>query len=301
MIVMPPEYFLELLKAKPAVQGETRTWADGYTRKKVGKKWVLVGTAPKAVQKDTDEAEKHFDYAMTTVMGDVVEDVLEDFGVTSFVELSDKIERGPSDTAHKIYKKIVDTVNASDGTRQNKQAALHLIGTALVKLRDLHAGPKARVTVTKRTKTGKVRWEPKKSDAPPPLKATAVAQAKKLMGGWSVTGELSTGHVKDMLKTGAAKKVFGTIDARKPWVMPKLAKDMEFSYKGDSLGIYVRQVRKAGTQKLRQTARVRIDIPYAYVHAFLKNHIDSERTRSNFLFRIERSQGYRNFIERSAA
>lgn len=300
MIYVPATTFLELLKAKPAAEGEVRTWADGYKRKKVGKKWVVVGSAPTIKEKLTSQAEKHFNYAMASNLGDIVDDILEDFGIKSFEALENKIKTGTSDTAHKIYKQVVDRVKASTGSNEDKKAVMHFMGVSLVNLRDTYGGAKASLTVKKKSKTGKEYYVKDAPGGPPTLKATTISKAKKKMGGWSVTGDLSTSHVREMLKLGSAKLISGKIDSKKKWHMPKKAKDITFKYKGDSLEIQARQIRKAGTQE-RSSAVVSIAVPYAYVHAFLNAHIKSTKTRNSFLFKIEHSQGYRNFIDKGAA
>ena len=297
-----------LLKAKAAEQYERRTWADGYTRMKVGKKWVVVSSASEAKErareveeKTEDTAQAYFDRAMTTNLGDVVEDVLVNAGVKSYEDLVDKVKKGPPDTAHKLFRKVVDTVRASTGTDADKKAAIHLIGTALVDLNTQYADAKATLTVKKTSKTGKEYYTYEKTEGgPPTLKASAVAAAKKKMGGWSVTGDLTSAHVNKMISAKSAKLVSGKINPKKKWVMPDKAKDMEFRYKGNSLKVQVKQVKKVGKQT-RATAKVDIEIPYVYVHAFLKAHVTRKRTRDDFLFRIEHSQGYRNFLERAAA
>lgn len=298
-------YYLDLLKAKAAAQGETRVWSDGKTRKKVGKKWVVVGHEEEAKQKTTKEAQQYFDHAMATGLGEVVEEVLQNHGVDGFDQLVDKIKTGPRDTAHKMYKEIVDTVRQdSASTNEEKQTTLHLIGTSLVRLKDQFvSGPKAKAKVKVTSESGKTYYKYPGStfgatDELPTLKPSAIAAARKKMGGWSVTGKLESKHVREMIKKGTAELISGKIDGKKKWHMPKKAEDMELKYSGDSLKITVKQVKKV-KERTRATAKAEIKIPYAFAKAFLVNHIDSKKTRNNFIYRMENSKGYRAFMERA--
>ena len=289
-----------LEKGKAAAQGETRVWGDGVPRKKVGLKWVVVSTpqnVEKVQAKITNTSSQYFDHALTSNLGGTVELALEDMGIADHDQLVSKIKNGSADTAHRIYKHIVDKVNAETAPSGDKRAVVDLIGRSLVSLKKQYATkPKTTLRVKKTSKTtGKLYYEPKENDALPTLKASALSTAKKKMAGWSITGNLESKHVRGMIKTKAAKLISGKIDSKKKWNMPEKARDMDLKYKGKSLMITVRQT---GGKKLT-TARVEIQIPYAYAKAYLQNHIKSKRTRSNFIFRMEHSAGYRKFIERS--
>lgn len=301
---------LVIFKAKAAAQGAISHWNDGTTRKKVGKKWIVVsrdtGIEPKSEERVEAEAwrkgNEFFNYSMATTLGGVVDDTLQSMGIDSYEALVEKIKTGPTDTAHKIYKQIVDNVRAKEETPGNKKAALDYIGRALIALRDQFASaPKTKLTIKVTTKTGKQYYKRPKDEAElPTLKPTAIAKAKKKMGGWSVTGPLTSGHVKAMMKTGAAKLVSGKVNPKKKWIMPKKAEDMELKYKGDSLLIRVKQIRKV-KERTRATAKVEIKVPYEFAKAFLQNQIASKKTANNFIFRMERSAGYRDFLGRAAA
>jgi hypothetical protein len=294
---------------RAAAQGETRTWADGRTRKKVGKRWVLVPEKKgqkKAVEKTTAKfwrrGSMFYDYAMASKHGGTIDDALSDMGIPNFKSLVNKIKRGPGDTAHKIYKKLVDTIHASEGSREDKQAAMHLIGQSILTVRNqFSTRPKVATMIPVRSKqTGAKYYKYGQKKDLPTLKSTAVSRAKKKMGGWSVTGKLESSHVKKMLQKKSAKLVFGKINAKKKWIMPKKAADIDLKYKGNSLRILVKQVNKTpkGTWA---TAKVELRIPYEFAKAYLQNHLTSVRTRNNFIFRMEQSEGYRNFLQRASA
>jgi len=293
----------DMLKAKAAAPGETRTHRDGRTWKKVGKKWVLVSNVQKVVAKTVENSETYFDHAMTTNLGGEVIRILESHGVSDFPSLVEKIKRGAPDTAHKIYKDIFDQIDKGPGTTTNKQAALHLIGTVLVNLRDQYTeGPKVKSTikVTSHTSGKEYYKQDHVSVELPTIKPTEILAAKNKMGGWPITTELETSHVKAMLKNGSAKLIAGKIDPKRKWVMPKKAEDMVLKYAGDSLLIHVKQVRNVD-KRTRATAKVDINIPYAFAKAFLLKHIESKKTRNNFIFRMELSKGYRAFLERAGS
>jgi hypothetical protein len=296
-----------LNKAKAAAQGATSVWADGTTRKKVGKKWIVVNTGvPTAKGKNMEasvrrKAHGYYGYAMATKLGGVVDDVLQKMGAKDFEGLIKKIKTGTSDMAHRIYRQIVDAVNAEGGAPGDKQAALDMMGRSLIALRNqFSVMPKTALTIKTAGKKGAMYYKPKKEPKLPTLKASVISKAKKKMGGWSVTGKLDSKSVRKMLKTGAAKLISGTINSGKKWVMPEKAKDLDLKYKGNSLLIRVKQVRKIKSQ-VRFSAMVEIRIPYEYAKAFLESHIKSVRTKQNFIFRMERSAGYRNFLGRAAA
>ena len=294
-----------LLKHKAAAQGETRIRADGKTYKKTGKKWVVVSKvaasrSAKRVESDVlNRGNLYFNYAMASNLGDTVDKVLSDMGIDSFDALVKEIKTGPADAAHKVYKEIVDRVAAGPGTSVDKQAVVHLIGQSLVTLRSqFSTEPKVALKMKVTSKKGTEYYKYK--EELPTLKATAISKAKKKMGGWSVTGKLESSHMRKMLKTKAAKLISGKIDAKRKWHMPRKAADIDLKYKGDSLLIRVKQIRK-GEERTRATAKAEIRIPYAFAKAFLQSHIASAKTRNNFIFRMERSAGYRDFLQRAAA
>lgn len=297
-----------ILKAKAAAQGEAHTWSDGKTHKKVGKKWVVISGGQKTEQRQLSDAwrrgQQLFDYSMTTNLGDVIDDVLQRRGIGSYEELVDTIKAGSQDTAHRIFKEAVDEIRSATATTGDKRAAVDLFGRMLIILKDQYStAPKTKLTIVKTTKTGKkygVYPEGKHSTELPVMKPSRLKTEKSKMGGWSVTGELKTSHVRAMLKTKAAKLVSGKPDARKTWIMPKKAEDMNLKYTGDALTITVKQVVKKA-KRTRATAKVEIKIPYSMAKAFLLNQIASTRTRNNFIFRMEHSQGYRNYMEKYAA
>lgn len=297
-----------LNKAKAAIQGATSVWADGTTRKKVGKKWIIINTGAhvkKEKQIETSVRQKaygYYGYALATSLGGVVDNVLQKMGIKDFTALVEKIKTGASDTAHKIYKQIVDAVNVKGGAPGDKQAALDMIGRSLIALRNqFSVKPKTALMVkVPSKKKGEEYYQYKKKAKLPTLKASAISKAKKKMGGWSVTGKLDSKSVHGMLKTKAAKLISGKIDSKKKWIMPKKATDLDLKYKGNSLLIRVKQIRKI-KDRTRATAKVEIKIPYEYAKAFLESHIKSVRTKQNFIFRMERSAGYRDFLERAAA
>jgi hypothetical protein len=297
---------LIIFKAKAANQGETRVWADGKTRKKTGKKWVIVsGKSPKSekhIEADVwRKGKTYFDYSMATNLGGAVDTVLQDMGIKDYTALVKKIKTGPTDTAHRIYKQVVDKINTMPGAPGEKQATLDMIGRSLITLRNqFSVAPKTALKIKVTSKKGKGYYKYKETAGLPTLKASSVAKAKKKMAGWSVTGKLESKHVNGMLKTGTAKLISGKVDSRKAWVMPKKAEDLNLKYKGNSLLIRVKQSRKV-KDRTWTTAKAEIRIPYEFAKAFLQNHIKSVRTRSNFIFRMERSAGYRSFLERTAA
>lgn len=286
-------------KGKAADEGAVHTWKDGKSRRKVGKKWVLVSNVSDFKEKVLSESETYYNYAMTTNMGDVVEYALNDMGISTYDELVDHLKGGPSDTAHQIYKKIVDTVTEYPGTHTDKQAAIHLIGTALVRLRDTLSGPKTKLTIKKTSPKGKDYYAYSSESGPPTLKASAISAAKRKVGGWTVTGPIGTDNVRKMLKNKNATLVSGKIDSRRKWEMLKGSKGLQFKYGGDSLNVTMIQMRNAGKLR-RETARVSINIPYAFVHAFLNSHTN-KKTRNNYIHMIERSKGYREFLKREGA
>lgn len=198
-----------LVKAKAAAQGEVRVWSDGLKRKKVGKKWVVIGNEATAKEKAETQSKTYFDHALATDVGDVVEEVLKENGIEGYDQLAEKIKTGPRDTAHKLYKEIVDKVKASgSGTKGGKQAAMHLIGTALVNLKSFYdTGAKTTATVKVTSGAGKEYYKYPEStfgvtEELPTLKPSVISKAKKKMGGWSVTGKLDSKHVREMLKKG---------------------------------------------------------------------------------------------------
>jgi hypothetical protein len=298
----------DLLKGPVAAQGETRVWADGQTHKKVGKRWITVRTAggrvrsTKAKVADVWRAgQQHFDFAMTTNLGDEVEAILHDEGIDSYEDLVAKIKTGTRGTAHKLYKKLVDRIRTVTAPPSDKGAALHMIGSSLVKLNEVYAAqPKVKVTVKTTSKTGKEYYRQIKGEELPTLKASSVATAKRKMGGWSVTGPLTSKHVRAMIKKKSAKLVSGKIDSKKKWHLPKKSEDMQIKYKGNHLLIRVKQVRK-GKERTRASAKVEVKVPYAFAKAYLLKQVESRKVAKNLIFRMENSSGYRKFLSRSGA
>ena len=293
-----------LMKAKAAAQGETRTWADGKTRKKVGKKWIVVEGGVKTEERQAADAWRRgrifFDHSLATNLGVVVADVLQDYDVSSYNDLIEKIKTGSHDTAHRIYKDVVDRIRETPGTVGERKAVVDPFGRALIQIRDQYAiRPKTKLTVTRVSKKGKTYRtydEGKHSPELPSMKPSVVQAAQRKMGGWSVTGTLLSTHIQKMLRAGGAKIVSGKVSPRKAWILPKKAVDMQLSYKGDVLKIIVKQVAQK-EQRTRATAKVEISIPYALAKAFLMTQVDSKRTRNNFIYRMERSPGYRDYLE----
>jgi len=297
----------DLSKTKAAAQGELRTRADGRTYKKTGKKWIVQAAFRKPRTTKHVEADAwrkgllYYEYAMTSNLGGVVDDALQKMGIADYDALVKKIKTGSIDTAHKIYKQVVDSVTATGELVEDRQAVLHLIGQTLVTLHKHYTTRmKATATVRVTSKKGKEYYKYKETPELPTLKASAIAKAKKKMSGWSVTGELESKHVRAMLKTKTAKLISGKIDSKKKWHMPEKAADLELTYKGKALLIHVKQIRKT-PQKTKATAKAEIKVPYEFAKAFLQAHIKSVRTRDNFIFRMERSAGYRSFLERAVA
>lgn len=294
-----------LYKAKAAAQGETRTWADGKTRKKVGKKWIIVEGGSKTPARQLSDAwrrgQEYFDYSMTTNLGELVEDVLQDRGIEGYKGLVEEIKEGPPNTAHVLYKELVDKVRSALAPTGDKKAVVDLFGKTLIQLRNQYSTkPKTRLTITRTSKKGKVYRtyeEGKHSSELPAIQPSKIQEDTKKMGGWSITGSLTTTNIKRMIKEKSAKLISGTVDPKKEWILPKKAEDMGITYRGDSLMIRVKQVDQKA-QRTRATAKVEIDIPYTFAKSFLLNQIASKRTRNNFIFRMEHSAGYREYMER---
>lgn len=297
-----------LYKAKAAAQGETRTWADGKTRKKVGKKWIIVEGGVKTPARQLSDAwrrgQEYFDYSMTTNLGELVEEVLQDRGIENYSGLVDAIKEGPPNTAHLLYKELVDKVLSDLAPTGDKKAVVDLFGKTLIQLRNQYSTkPKTRLTVTKTSKKGKTYRtyeEGKHSSELPAIKPSKIQEDTRRMGGWSITGTLTSTNIKRMIKAKSAKIVSGAVDEKKEWILPKKAEDMSVTYRGDSLMIRVKQVDQKA-QRTRATAKVEIDIPYTFAKSFLLNQVKSKRTRNNFIFRMEHSAGYREYMDRYGA
>jgi len=287
------------LKHKAAMEGEIRTHQDKRQWKKTGHKWVIVHRERQVLDKTEVTAQNYFDHAMTTNLGGEISTILEKHGVTGFNSLVEKIKTSKPDTAHNIFKEVFDHIDKGPGVPREKHAALHLIGTALVKLRDQYTTGSAKPRVTMKVKshiTGKEYTKVEKvSEKLPLLKPSAVLAATKLMGGWSVTGSLKSDNVMRMLKNKTATLIEGQVHSQKAWVMPSKAEDMKLKYNGTSLTIHVKQIRNVA-ERTRATAKVDIEIPYAFAKAFIISHIKSKKTRNNFIFRMELSKGYKAFL-----
>lgn len=297
-----------IIKAKSAMQGETRIWADGKTRKKIGKKWIVVDGGTKTEKRIIADAwrrgQMFYDYSMTTNLGDIIDSVLQRRGISNYNDLVEAIKRGPQDTAHRIYKEAIDQIRKTLAPVGDKKAASDLLGKTLIILKETFSSkPKSRLTITKTSRKGKeyrTYAEGKHTTELPPIKASRIKTERKKMGGWSITGPLTTQHIRGMLANQGAKVISGQIDARKKWVLPVKAEDMELKYRGDSLTIQVKQIVKK-KERTRATAKVEIKIPYAFAKAFLLNQIKSIRTRNTFIFKLEHSQGYRDYLGRYGA
>lgn len=290
------------LKAKAAAPGEVRTHKDGRKWRKMGKRWVYVPSAHKAVAKVLDTAESHYSHAILGSFGKDISDILGKHGVMDFDGLTEKIKTGKSDVAHKMYKDIVDHIIAAPGERPAKQAAIHLIGTSLVKLRDqLNTAKKPTTYMQVKSSKGKEYFRKEKiSTTLPLLKPSVVLAAKKKMGGWVPTGKLESKHVREMLANGTATLVSGKVDAKKSWVMPDRIGDITLKYTGDSLILHVKQVRSA-TERTRAISKVDIALPYAFSKAFILKHIERVRTRNTLIFKLEMSKGYKLFLEKAVS
>lgn len=300
----------DILKAKAAAQGETRTRADGITYKKIGRKWIVVARpegAPRKTEGEiTSEAwQRSGDFYIAAIteteVGEIVEDALQNMGIADYEALVDKIKNESADTAQEIFQNVASQVRSVPGIPWEQQLALDNLGRSLRVLRDhFSTKPKVALKVKVTSKKGREYYRYRKEADLPTIKPKVIKAAQKKMAGWTVTGPLETKHIKGMLKNRSAKLVAGKIDARKPWVLPKKKEDIDWSYRGDSLLIRVKQVRGM-KERTRATAKVEIKVPYAYVKAFLLNQIESKRTANYFIFRIERSEGYLDFLKRAGA
>lgn len=305
--VRKSRYSLRLLKGKAAAQGETRVWADGKTRKKTGKKWITVGEGTQTESQKHEYADKvakrHYTYALTGRHGAVVAETLSDYGIDGYEGLVAAIKDGPQETASKLFRALVDKARELYVPGGERKALMQNFGQALIHLKDQYGTqPKARMTVTRTTKkTGKKYWEPKNTARDlPVIKPSRLRADKKRLGGWSVTGPLQAKHVRAMVVAGSAKITEGVVDGRKPWVLPQKIVDIPIKYKGAGLTVRVKQVSQR-KHRTRASAKADIIIPYAYAKAYLLAHVKSTRTRNNLIFRMERSAGYRDYMEKYAA
>jgi len=297
----------ELLKGKAVPVGTVTTYSNGEKWKKLQSgKWTRVIDDSKSEQHTNyinKTAQRHFDYAMTSSMGHIIDNALKVNGVDSFESLVDSIKKGDQALSSRIYKTAVDSMREAKAEKGVKKATLDNFGRALIMLRGEYGNSvKARLTMDVKSKSGKVyRAKPKSGNTDlPQLKATVILKEKKKMGGWSVTGNLTSGMVSKMIKNKTATLVSGKINAKKKWVMPSKAVDLDMSYTGKHLGITVKQVSKV-KKRNKVTAKVFIKVPYAFAKAFLLSHITSVRTRNNIIFRMENSKGYRNYIEKGSS
>lgn len=296
------DYSEILVKAKALPEGTVRSRRDGHRYKKVGSRWIRIASTKTLVDQEKETintAENYFNQSMASNLGWAVENVLDVRGINGFKGLIAAIKKGPVDTAHSIYKQIVDDIREANGTVGDKKAVVDFIGRSLLYLKNQYASkPVPRLSVTRTSKTGK-EYREKKSYLPV-IKASVASRELKKIGGWSVTGPLTTGAVKSMLSTGSAKMLSGKLSAKKKWILPQKAEDMSFSFRGNGLTIIAKQVNMR-EKRTRATAKVSITIPYAFLHSFLHTHIKSARTRNNFARRIELSPGYIDYMDSARA
>jgi hypothetical protein len=295
-----------ITKAKALPENTVRTWADGNKYKKVGKKWIKIAetkTTEEQIEAKKESAQSYFEYSMASSLGAIVDDVLQSRGIFSFEGLVKDIKNNDASQAHRIYKDVVDRVRRANATPGEKQSVLDMFGRSLLKLKNTYSTrPKTKLKTKVISKKGNVYYdykEGKHSTELPVVKPSILSAAKKRVGGWDITGELSTEHVRRMIKNKNAKVLKGKPKSGKKWYLPKKAKDMELKYNGDGLTIMVRQKGKKEGSKTYYSAVVQFKIPYAYAKAFLLNQISSVRTRNNFIFRMEHSAGYRKFLDKA--
>jgi hypothetical protein len=307
--------FLELLKAKAASEGETRIWADGKKHKKLGRKWVTVGSAETApverIQKKEVKAQRLFDYAVTSELGDTVSEVLGSRGVSDYPGLVKYLQSQPVGAAHKIFKEVVDRIEDGPGNHADKQSTIHLIGQALVRTKEnLAAQPKVRMTIKRnktkavQSKTGKTYREvySKRYDYEmPPLKPSAVAAVQQSMGGWTVTGPLSTKHVKAMVKTGKATGVSGKPVAGLDWTMPDTLDGFKLKYSGTDLQVRMRQYSTTPKGYRKLASEVDVSVPYAFAVSFVDSQVKQKKIRNSLIYRMVNSKGFKEFLGRDAA
>lgn len=298
---------IQLLKAAAQI-GEVRSWKTGDWKKISATKWVKVVGERKTEERQRADAwrkaQQHFDYAMTSSLGYILDSVLVSRGVSSFDDLTEKIKKGDRALSSNIYREVMEKLRGENAPLGYKRDLADNVGRALLILRDqFSTAQKVDLTIKKTNKKGKkyriTQAQQKVSNELPSLKPTVIRNAKKKVGGWNVTGPITHQNIKAMIANKTAKLTYGKIVANRKWEMPKKAEDMEFKYKGNHLLLKLRQTKsmKKGDKRASTTARVEIKLPYAYAKAFLLNHIKSVRTRNNFIFRLERSEGYRRFLE----
>lgn len=295
--------YLLLLKRKAEPEGTIRKWGK-ETFKKIGKRWIRIPkerTEEKQLDVVKKKAEQYFDYALTTYLGGDLSNFLsEKEDIFGFNDLFNRIKDGSGDEAHKLYKKVVDYFRSKPEQPQLKQAVLDYFGRSLILLRDYFSSkPKTRLVIKRTSKKGTVYYKkPKTKTDLPVLKPTQVKKVFQALGNWNVTQPLKSIHVERMLKTGTAQKISGKINPVKKWELPQSIKEIDLRYKGDTLGLIVKQVQKRKGKRDLVTARVRIELPYEVAKQYILSQVKKVRTRNNLLFRLEHSAGYRSFLEK---
>jgi len=296
------------IKHKAAAQGETRIRRDGKTYKKMGRKWIVVSQPKGAPRKKpgqvAEEAwQRGSDHYLATLIGtevgETVENALNEMGITDYDALVDKVRNEPGDITQQIYTQVSKRVYDLPGIPGEQQQTLDTFGRTLQTLRDYFSTkPKIALKIKVTSRKGQEYYKYKDKNELPVVKPKALLAATRKLAGWTVTAPLESKHVRGMIAKKTAKLVSGKIDNRRSWVLPVKQEDINWKYRGDSLLIRVKQVRGM-KERTRATAKAEIKIPYAYAKAFLLNQVKSKRTRNYFIFRIERSAGYRDFLERS--
>lgn len=288
-----------LLKHKAYPEGTIRKWADGTTRKKVGKLWVKVHAADKFINKRNKKANQYMNYALTSSLGDVIEKVFQSKHIKDFKGLTNYVGKKSYNAASNLFREIKGAVDKTDKPKDAKKFALTMIGHSLVMLHNEYWGAeKPKVTLKVKTKNGKEYYKRKPKELPV-FSAKTLQQAKRKLGGWSDMKKLpSTNQLKVMLKKKSAKLVSGKPSDKLEWNVGKKLKDVVVPWRPEEKGIIVnlKQFKKVNTRN-SVLAHVQVKIPYAYAPAFLTNHITSIRTRNNLMGQLERSKGYKNFLE----
>ena len=279
--------------------GTVTTWADGTVHKKISQhKWsaVSVGSAP-ARTKATVKAENYYNDAvgMSWAGLGIVEHLEDKFKITDFAGLKRLISGGPKDQASKIFRSTKDHVDSLSIPTGNKAAAIDRLGRSLLALRDIHAGPKKKLTIRVRAKrSGKVRWSYKKAPQVS-FSASKIKTAQKRLGGWSDMSKMPTmKQLRTMEKNGTAKIVWGKPVGKRKWGVYQEAKDTVIPFKENAKGIKVK-MRQFEIKKKRtlRTATVKLTMPYPFARQFLEHNIKSARTRNDLVGQLTRSAGYK--------
>lgn len=278
-----------LLRSMPAAQGEVHTWADRRQHKKVGRKWVVLGSGGGR----REQGRVNFAGALSSRLGGVVEGALAGWRVGTYEDLARVVASGPFDTAHKMFRAVKDAVDATAAPASDKRLAVDLVGRTLVDLRSTYSEkPRVRLTMRVVSKRGKVWWRP--NPRLPAVRPTAVRWAKSVLGGWDVARVPTSAQVKSMVASGIARLVAGRINPRREWLVAQHVSETSVPWREEERGIVatLKQVRQA-RKRSRRTAEVRLTVPFAYAVQFLMAHVRGKRTRSNLVGQIVRSAGYR--------